>query len=201
MDNNNQNNGQYNQPQNGYNPNYNNQQYPGSNYNYAQPNPQQGYQQQGYQQQAYNPNNGYGQPFGNNREAIINSFTDPAARREIAIHILLLLVTCGIYLLVWIYKTTAYLNKCPNENHCDPTSKLLLCMFIPFYMFYWVYKQGQKIDTMYSIKFNSNDSSATMYLILMFILPIVPYCLMQDKINKLCAGPQNNPYGYGNPTM
>lgn len=53
-------------------------------------------------------------------------------------HVLLLLLTCGIWLYVWIYRTTGYLNCLEDKKPQNPTTKLLLCMFVPFYFIYWI---------------------------------------------------------------
>ena len=92
-------------------------------------------------------------------------------------HILLLIFTFGIYYLVWIYKTTIYTNNYQNEEYRNPTNKLLLCIFVPFYNIYWVYKTAQRIDKLAKEKGISSDI-ATVSLIL---APII----IQSKINEL----------------
>ena len=102
-------------------------------------------------------------------------------------HIVLCLFTCGIWYLIWTYRTTKYLNKAPNAAYYNPTTKLLLCMFIPFYQIYWFYKHGQRIDAMSKFKKLSNSDMATLCLILGIFIPIVACILMQDRINILCT--------------
>ena len=53
-------------------------------------------------------------------------------------HVFLLLFTFGIWYFIWIYRTTRYLNRVEGEEYRNPTYKLLLCMFVPFYLIYWV---------------------------------------------------------------
>ena len=101
-------------------------------------------------------------------------------------HILLSLFTFGIWMLIWIYKTTNSLNKAPNTEKYDPTKKLLLCMFVPFYMIYWYYKHAEKIDKLNAVAEKKSDNT-TMYLLLAIFIPIVACILMQDNINKLCT--------------
>ncbi len=100
-------------------------------------------------------------------------------------HILLLLFTCGIWYFIWIYRTTKYLNKTPNAEYYNPTSKLLLCMFVPFYSIYWFYRHGQRIDSFTKSKGLNNSDMATLCLILGIFIPIVACIIMQDKINTL----------------
>ena len=102
-------------------------------------------------------------------------------------HILLLLFTCGIWYLIWTYRTTKYLNKTPNAEYYNPTSKLLLCMFVPFYSIYWFYRHGQRIDSFTKSKGLNNSDMATLCLIFGIFIPIVACMIMQDKINALCT--------------
>ena len=101
-------------------------------------------------------------------------------------HILLLLFTFGIWLLIWIYRVTGYTNSVKDEENRNPTTKLLLCMFVPFYQIYWTYKTAQRIDKMASKKGLQSDLS-TLCLILAIFVPIIPPILMQDKLNNIAV--------------
>ena len=107
-------------------------------------------------------------------------------------HILLLLFTCGIWYLIWTYRTTKYLNKTPNAEYYNPANKLLLCIFIPFYSIYWFYRHGQRIDSFTKSKGLNNSDMATLCLILGIFIPIVACIIMQDKINTLCTSKNIN---------
>lgn len=102
-------------------------------------------------------------------------------------HVILCLFTFGIWNWVWIYKTTAYLNRTPNEERYDPVSKLLLCMFVPFYSIYWYYRHGGRIDKLSRSKNMEQSDMATMCLILGIFIPLIACILMQDRINSLCT--------------
>lgn len=110
-------------------------------------------------------------------------------------HIVLCLFTFGIWYLIWIYRTTKYLNNAPNSLQYNPTNKLLLCMFVPFYQIYWFYKHGQRIDGFSKQKNLNNADMATLCLILGIFIPIVACILMQDRINTICTSKEtaNNP--------
>lgn len=101
-------------------------------------------------------------------------------------HVLLLLFTGGIWHLVWIYRTTRYLNCVPGESYRNPAAKLLLCMFVPFYSIYWVYKSAQRIDKLAATVGVISDL-AVVCLILEIFVPLIPPILMQDKINRIVA--------------
>lgn len=107
-------------------------------------------------------------------------------------HILLLIFTFGIWNLIWTYRTTKYLNKTPNAEYYNPTSKLLLCMFVPFYTIYWYYRHGQRIDSFTKSKGLNGSDMATLCLILGIFIPIVACILMQDKINTICTNKATN---------
>lgn len=107
-------------------------------------------------------------------------------------HVLLLLFTCGIYYLVWIYRTTDSLNACKNEEYRTPINKLLLCMFVPFYSIYWTYKSAHRIDTLGYEKGIQGDT-ATLSLILSLFVPILPPILMQSKLNSVIMADSASP--------
>ena len=107
-------------------------------------------------------------------------------------HVLLLLFTCGIYYLVWIYRTTDSLNACKNEEYRTPVNKLLLCMFVPFYSIYWTYKSAHRIDTLGYEKGIQGDT-ATLNLILSLFVPILPPILMQSKLNSVIMADSVSP--------
>lgn len=120
-----------------------------------------------------------------------NSGIDNDGYISLGKHIVLCLFTFGIWYLIWIYRTTAFLNKTPNAEQHNPTSKLLLCMFIPFYSIYWFYKQGQRIDMMSKSKNLNYSDMATICLVLGIFIPIVACILMQDRINNICQAKEN----------
>jgi len=100
-------------------------------------------------------------------------------------HILLLLFTFGIWQYIWIHRTTAYLNRTPNAEKYNPATKLLLCMFVPFYSIYWTYKHAQRVDTLLKMKNPAHSDIATTFLIISIFIPVVAYIMTQDKINTI----------------
>ena len=99
-------------------------------------------------------------------------------------HVLLLIFTFGIWQFIWIYRTTRYLNCVTVEPPRNPTTKLLLCMFVPFYIIYWMYKHAKYIDILAAEKGIPSDIGV-LCLVLEFFVPIVPPILMQDKLNTI----------------
>ena len=100
-------------------------------------------------------------------------------------HVLLLLLTGGIWWYIWIYKTTEFTNSSKKEYR-NPVNKLLLCLFVPFYIIYWTYKTALLID---SISYDNGiySDSSTVCLILAIFVPWITPIIMQDKINAVIA--------------
>lgn len=110
---------------------------------------------------------------------------------DLAKHVLLILFTFGIWYYIWVYRTTRFLNTVKGEEYRDPTNKLLLCMFVPFYSIYWVYKSAQRTDKLARENGVSSDLS-TLCLVLAIFVGIVPPILIQSKINEVITQRNKN---------
>ena len=108
----------------------------------------------------------------------------PKAQVGLVKHTLLLILTFGVWHFIWIYFATKELNVVNGEVERNPVTKLLLCMFVPFYMIYWYYVSAQRIDKLAKLK-GVKSELATWVLILSIFTPVIPSILMQDKVNKL----------------
>lgn len=129
-------------------------------------------------------------PAGTNNTASVGGTTNAAsvvndeAYCDLIKHVLLLLFTFGVWYFIWIYRMTGYTNTVRDEEERNPTNKLLLCLFVPFYGIYWTYKTAQRVDKIAAEK-NATSDLATLCLVLDIFVPIIPPILMQDKINKV----------------
>lgn len=100
-------------------------------------------------------------------------------------HTLLCIFTFGIWTAIWIYRTTKLLNRAKHCEQYDPVKKLLLCIFVPFYQIYWLYKHGQKLDDISREK-NLNSSDITTLCLIFGILFNVAACiLIQYRMNEI----------------
>ena len=99
-------------------------------------------------------------------------------------HVLLLFFTFGIWLLIWIYRVTDYLNCLEGEKRRSPVGNLLLCIFIPFYQIIWTYKSAKRIDRLAASKGLYSNISA-FCLIFAIFFGILPPIIMQEKINDV----------------
>jgi len=98
-------------------------------------------------------------------------------------HLLLTFFTFGIWNIVWTYRTTAALNKVPGNEQQSPGGQMLLCMFIPLYLFFWVHKQCKRAEN-YTAYAGSPAEFATLCTVFAFFFPIVTWIVMQNYINK-----------------
>lgn len=181
---NNQNNG-YNQPNNGYNQQYNNYNQPNNGYsqqynNYNQPN-------NGYNQ----PNNGYNQPNNGYNAPNVPGGGLPIKNRNIALFVILSIVTCGIYGYYWLYCVNEDVNKSLNEQDMSGGMVILLTIVTcGIYGIIWAYQTGNKIT---KIKRMMGDQYAesnlgVLYLVLsLFVTFIVPLALAQNELNKYAS--------------
>ncbi len=100
-------------------------------------------------------------------------------------HILLQLFTLGMYNCIWIYKTTENLNSGDKPQKQSGASKLVLCMFVPFYIFYWYYAQSKRLEALMRKKDMAGSEFAVITLILAIFVPIVAASVfLQAKINE-----------------
>ncbi len=131
---------------------------------------QQGYQQQAYQQQAYQQQGGY-------------AYGGMGTNRNIAVCILLSLVTCGIYGIYWFIKLNDEINSLSGQEGKSGGMVILLTMVtFGVYGIIWYYQMGKKIDI---IKGQPGGSTHIIFLVLALCgLGIVNYGMMQDTINK-----------------
>ena len=98
-------------------------------------------------------------------------------------HILLLVFTFGVWYCIWIYRTTGFLNGTRDHPDRNPTNQLLLCIFVPFYLIYWVYQSAKRTDIQAADKGIPSDLGI-LCLVMAFFVPMLPPILMQDKFNR-----------------
>ena len=112
--------------------------------------------------------------------------TDGIAERELVRSIILSIITCGIYSIIWFIALTNEMNKATgNEDDTNGGLSFLLSLVTcGIYGHYWAYKMGEKRDAMIGEKAFSN----ILYLVLsLFGFSIVVYALLQDTLNKAIA--------------
>ncbi len=108
-------------------------------------------------------------------------------KREIVTCVLLSIITCGIYGIVWFINLTddvAYLS----EDHEFSGAKAFLFTLITcgIYSFFWAYKLGKDIyKAQTSRNLPASDNSTLFVILQIFGLGLVNYCLAQNDINEM----------------
>lgn len=106
--------------------------------------------------------------------------------RNIAVCVILSIVTCGIYTIYWMIVLNDEVLEALQE---DGTSGGMVFLFTlitcGIYGLYWVYQMGQRIDRLNSRYGRYTDNSGLLYLLLyLFGLSIVVYGVAQNELNK-----------------
>ena len=109
-------------------------------------------------------------------------------RRNIAVCIVLTLVTCGIYGIYWIVCLTNDVNTVSGDVNGTSGGMVVMLTIVTcgIYGIYWAYKQGEKLDFTKNNRGIPSSNSGVLYLILqIFGFGIIAYALMQNELNKL----------------
>ena len=113
----------------------------------------------------------------------------PITKRNIAMAVILSIVTCGIYGIYWFIVLTDETTQVSNDvtGATGGVAFLLTLVTCGIYGFYWAYKQGERIDNARMMRgIPGGGSSNVLFLILqIFGLGIVNYIIMQDALNKI----------------
>ncbi len=110
-------------------------------------------------------------------------------QRNIALCIVLSIVTCGIYGIYWFIRITDETNEVSSRvGEISGIGAFLLSLVTcSFYDLYWAYRQGRKLNIAKSdYGIPTDDNSHIIYLLLcLFGLQIVALALMQNELNKV----------------
>lgn len=110
-------------------------------------------------------------------------------QRNIALCIVLSLITCGIYGLYWFVCLTEDVNAVANET--EATSGVMALVFTiitcGIYGLYWAYKCGEKLDKAKTDRGLQASNGGVLYLILYLFGGIIAYALIQNELNKMTA--------------
>lgn len=108
-------------------------------------------------------------------------------RRDIAVAIILSIITCGIYGIYWFIKLNDEINYLAGDTGATTGGVAFLLSLITcgIYGLYWMYKMGEKLDNVALSQGRPASSRPIVYLLLsIFGFSIISYALMQDSINK-----------------
>ena len=108
-------------------------------------------------------------------------------KRDVAISILLTIITCGFYGIYWFIKLNDDINTLADDRVAPSGGMAFLFTLITceIYSYFWMYKMGEKLDNISARKGMSTQHRGILYLVLHFFgLGLISYALMQDSINK-----------------
>ena len=111
-------------------------------------------------------------------------------KRDIAVAVILSVVTCGIYGLIWFYNLVNELNiAAPDQGDSTPGMVLLLSIVTcGIYSLFWIYRAGEKVDRIKRLNGEPEANSALIFLLVSFFgFSIIAYCLIQAELNKVAA--------------
>ncbi len=107
-------------------------------------------------------------------------------QRNIALCVILSLVTCGIYGLYWFVCMTDDTNTVANEEGTSGVMALVFTIITcGIYGLYWAYKCGDKLDKAKVDRGMPASNGGILYLILYIFGGIIAYALIQNELNKL----------------
>ena len=102
-------------------------------------------------------------------------------------HLLLSTLTLGIWQLMWLHRTTRYLNQVEGHERMKPSTQVIAGLFVPFYLTYWTYKNAMKLDDL-SRQYGYTFKLTLPCLALKALSPlniILPSMVMQERINTI----------------
>lgn len=108
--------------------------------------------------------------------------------KNIALCIILSLVTCGIYGIYWFVTLTDDTNTIAGEPGTSGIMAFVLTIITcGIYGLYWAYKCGEKIDKAHQNRGEAASNGGILYLILFLFGGVIAYALIQNEINKFAA--------------
>lgn len=122
-------------------------------------------------------------------------------KRNIAMYIILSIVTCGIFGIYWFICLTddSKLAANDNESASGPVAFLLTIVTCGIYSWYWAYKLGDRVDYAANSRGigDGSSNSKILFIVLQLLgLGIVNYLIAQDKLNKISDYDSFNGNGY-----
>lgn len=108
-------------------------------------------------------------------------------QRNIALCIILSIVTCGIYGMYWYVCITDDMNAALDEQGTTGVKALLFTIITcGLYGFYWAYRMGEKADALKAKRGEPASNSGILYIVLsVFGLGIVAWAIIQNELNQV----------------
>lgn len=108
--------------------------------------------------------------------------------RNIAVSILLSIVTCGIYSIIWFISLTDEVSAASEDSSLPSGAMAFLLTLVTcgIYGYYWAYKMGKATLAANEKRGITASDNSILYIILaVFGLQIVNYALIQNELNAM----------------
>lgn len=108
-------------------------------------------------------------------------------KKNVVVCILLSLVTCGIYGIMWFISLTDDVARANNDPSFSGVKAFLFSLLTcGIYTIFWNYKIGKEMfEANQKFGVNANDNSVLYLILSLFGLGIVTYCIVQSELNTL----------------
>ena len=117
----------------------------------------------------------------------------PIKERNIVVCILLTIITCGIYGIIWFINLTDDARYASGDQTLSGGKAFLFTLVTcGIYELFWAYKMGKAISVARANRGMPTDDNSVLYLVLHLILRwaglgIVTYALIQNELNTLAT--------------
>lgn len=115
-------------------------------------------------------------------------------QRSLAVLILLSLVTCGIYAIVFFYQYTEDVNKICHGDGKSSMSYILVCLLsvitCGIYWFYWLYQQANRLycaAPRYRMNFQEDGGTVLLWYLLGSFIIVGPFIALHILIKNMNA--------------
>lgn len=107
--------------------------------------------------------------------------------KNIAVQVILTIITCGIYGIVWFIQITDDMNRASGDTSTSGAMYFLLTLVTcGIFGIIWAYRMGKQTErAQYNYGIRHEDKSLVYLLLSIFGLQIVVYCLMQMDLNEM----------------
>ncbi len=112
-------------------------------------------------------------------------------KRDIAISVILSIVTCGIYGIYWFICLVDDMNRLAAQHGVEGTGQsggltfLLTLVTCGIYGLIWAFRVGEMLDKIKYTRGIPASNGGVLYLILFLLGGIIAYALIQNEINNL----------------
>ncbi len=108
-------------------------------------------------------------------------------RRNIALYVILSLVTCGLFAIYWFIVLTDDIGRMSGDPSFTGLKHFLLTLVTcGVWSFIWAYQAGKQMAYIQSMRGYQPTDNSVLYLILsIFGMSLINYALIQNDVNQL----------------